>query len=476
MEGWVKKWLEEQRRKGEKGLEVKKLWGSYYVYRSTTYWDKDQKKRRKRSSYLGTLDREKGLVKSSGRVMTKFRVREVLQYGNAMLLHQALKPVLPVLKEGFRAWREVYALALVRTLGHVPLKRVSMVWERLYDPLELDPSLSPRYLAGVLRSVGLDRSAQRLVFQGLARPGRYLIYDLSVVFSQAPGVTFAELGWNPKGLYLPQINLALLYSAEQELPVFIRAIPGSVRDIATLHGSLLDLGLEDKVLVLDRGFYSAETLKYLKGEELDFVLPAKRNSPLYLRAVSLDEHFFYQRRLIKAGKAWHERGGFYLYLFEDSQLRMEEERTLYLMLDDGRLKKEKLEGRLKKAGRILILSSLDVEPRELFEIYKSRGGIEKLFDKYKNILHGDRLYLRDNESVFGHIFVSFLSLYAYCRLMVALKKAGLIGSLSPMDLLELYSKVYYIKGKERSYLTEIPRKVADVERKLNLNVFPKVQS
>jgi hypothetical protein len=39
----------------------------YYVYHSSTYWDKALKKPRTISKYLGTLDPDTGLIKSGGR-------------------------------------------------------------------------------------------------------------------------------------------------------------------------------------------------------------------------------------------------------------------------------------------------------------------------------------------------------------------------------------------------------------------------
>lgn len=67
----------------------------------------------------------------------------------------------------------------------------------------------------------------------------------------------------------------------------------------------------------------------------------------------------------------------------------------------------------KRAGKILIVSTLDMDENSIFMQYKSRDRIEKLFDTYKNVLQADKLYLQDNESVFGHIFISFLSLYGH---------------------------------------------------------------
>jgi len=58
MEQWVKDWVKKQRESGEIGIEIKKQANSYYVYRSTTYWDKKAKKRRKKSTYIGKLSRD----------------------------------------------------------------------------------------------------------------------------------------------------------------------------------------------------------------------------------------------------------------------------------------------------------------------------------------------------------------------------------------------------------------------------------
>ena len=48
-----------------------------------------------------------------------------------------------------------------------------------------------------------------------------------------------------------------------------------------------------------------------------------------------------------------------LYLYEDVDLAAEEEKTL--------------NRRLKRVGRILVVSSLTAEPREVYGLYKSRN-------------------------------------------------------------------------------------------------------
>jgi len=44
-----------------------------------------------------------------------------------------------------------------------------------------------------------------------------------------------------------------------------------------------------------------------------------------------------------------------------------------------------------------------------------------MFDTYKTVLNADKLYLQDDESVFGHVFIAFLSLYIHSKLEQLLK-------------------------------------------------------
>ena len=211
-------------------------------------------------------------------------------------------------------------------------------------------------------------------------------------------------------------------------------------------------------------------IKHLSEEKIDFVLPTRRNSHYYDVRIHLTDHFRYHKRLIECGK--RKVGEIYLYKFEDLDLKLEETKTLYQRLDEGRIDKDELHEKLKRTGIILILSSKNMPTQEMYELYKKRERVEKLFDAYKNVLDADRLYLQDDESVFGHVFISFLSLYAYCKLEEMLKKAELSRKMSPCDLLLQYSKVYHVKIGDRTLISEVPNKVRDLDSKLGLNLFP----
>jgi len=283
-------------------------------------------------------------------------------------------------------------------------------------------------------------------------------------------VNLAEFGYNGEGVWLPQVNIALFSATDTGLPVMIRALPGSVRDVATLLRSMREINTSRVTLVLDRGFVSDQNEKLLLEEKIPFILPQRRNSTRYLTRIHLTDHFFYHQRLIHAGK--REVDGLTLYLFEDADLAVEEQKTLYHLFEEGEIDRETLNTRLKRAGRILILSSIITEPQEIYEMYKSRNLVENHFAAFKGLIQADKLYLRDATAVFGHLFIGFLCLYLYCQILNRIKKAGLSAHLSPHGLLLKLSKVYAVTSEENRWITEVPKKVKQIAEKIALDIFP----
>ena len=186
--------------------------------------------------------------------------------------------------------------------------------------------------------------------------------------------------------------------------------------------------------------------------------------------IHLTDHFFYHKRLIHAGK--REVDEVTLYLFEDADLAVEEQKMLYRLSEEGKIDRETLNKRLKRAGRILILSSIGAEPQEIYELYKSRNLVENHFAALKGLIQADKLYLRDDTAVFGHLFIGFLCLYLYCQILNRIKQAELSAHLSPQGLLLKLSKVYAVTNEENRWITEVPKQVKQIAERLKLDIFP----
>jgi len=474
----------EKARKEYGSVELKTIGGRLYLYRVSSVYDPEKKRARKVSGeYLGR-------VTSDGLQRTAKRERSIYEYGNARFLYSLIGDVLQGLRAAFPdEWKEIVALSIVRTIRNVPIKYVKDAWEKLYLCEEVvEASLSPNTVSEKLRMIGADWDAQRSFFLSLMDGSSVFFFDLSSIFSRSVNLNLAEKGYNKEHLALDQINFALLFSQEKKTPVMLKSMPGSIRDIKSLHHAMDEFPLRDCILVLDRGFFSSKTVEDLLSSGISFIQPLKRGLKMVDYSLRLKESFVYRERGIKfaekvveweavreAGKKMREGVTAKLFLYEDVKLRGEEHSNLIRLnakREEERVATVKIDE--EKLGKIPILTNLDWSARRVYEFYKEKEEIEQAFDAMKNELENDKSYLGDDDAVRGYFFISFLSLYLYFRVMERIRAAGLTSKLSVNELLFQLSKVYLVKygdGKER--LSEVPGKVEELVSQLGLDILPK---
>ena len=138
MEECVSKVLKEERRKRSIPLKVKILNGNYYLYHSTSRYDRKTHGPRKVSEYIG------GITEKGGVIEAHPSVRSVYEYGNSQLVYSLSSDLLPALRKHFPdKWESLYALSVVRLLDPVPLKSVKERWEKLHVSTTMQAHLSP---------------------------------------------------------------------------------------------------------------------------------------------------------------------------------------------------------------------------------------------------------------------------------------------------------------------------------------------
>ena len=469
MPDWVERIFEDQKRTRKEPLEVKKIGRNFYLYKSTTIWLKDEKKRRKVSKYIGKITKD-GLVEGIKKMAP---ARSIYEYGNAKLLLELSKDILSPLKTSFPdETNEIIAMAFIRLIQQSPIRLMKTKWEKLYLSDELEAALSPNSLSEKLRIIGSNWSSQKEFFDTLLSGSKYLIYDLSSIFSYSENLALAEKGHNADHLFLKQINFALFFSPDKNLPVMLKPMPGSVRDIKSLKHALNEWNISSSVAILDRGFASKTMPELMKEKFIKFILPLKRNFKIIDYNLELKECFIYRNR----GVNWTRMsvGDAYIYLYEDVKLRAEEETTFIEMIGDGNRTRKELDEEREKFGKIAILSNIDDNGETIYLLFKERGEIEIAFDAMKNELENDKTYLSNDDAVRGYFFVSFISLYLYFRILELLRRNELIGKMSVNEVLFELSKVYLVHYSDgKRMLSEVPKKCEKLEEMLGFELFPK---
>ncbi|MCL4391297.1 MAG: transposase [Candidatus Parvarchaeota archaeon] len=460
MEEWAKKLAKEESRKRGFYVEARKIGQSRYLYRSTTRWDKERKKIVKVSEYLGRIT-EKGLVDKTD------KKRSVFEYGNSQLVDSLSQDILKLLKESFpERWKEIYSLAVVRLLDPVPLKSVEDRWEKLHLSTTIDAAVSRNTLSAVLREVGSDTAAQLGLFRELMSSSERLAFDMSSIFSRSENLSYAAMGHNADDIYLPQINMAMIFDVGNCRPVYLKPVEGSVRDIKSLRSTLQEVDFNG-VLVMDRGFASYDLAEILESR-MKFIMPLRRNQKLIGYGTKLDGGFVYRGRGIRFAARRREKQT--VYLFEDPFLRADESSTFIGWMDKKKKTEKDYREAEKKFGKITILSNVNAKPKDIYLMLKQREEVETAFDSMKNELENDKTYLRDDDAVRGYFFISFVSLYMYYKILALIRKKDLSDKYSVKDVLLKFSKVYKLVTDGKEVISEVPAAVEMLDKTLGTDI------
>lgn len=284
----------------------------------------------------------------------------------------------------------------------------------------------------------------------------YIAYDVTSISSYSKGTNSLEWGYNRDKEKLPQINMGMYYGEETGLPLYYRIYPGSISDKTHLKYMIEDNTFTESGsirYVMDRGFYSADNLRYLtdKGHRFIITLPGSLKYVKELISKHRSEIVNVSENLLGRGlpygkkyetselgfrmnahiyydpvKALRDSENLYEQIEkEENELRnMEEPPDRKLHYDkyffinrskDGRLgfvKNHKaIDEALSMCGFFVIAETdFNKTTAEVLELYRRRDVIEKSFDDLKNELDFKRARTHSDETLNGKIFVSFIAL------------------------------------------------------------------
>jgi len=137
---------------------------------------------------------------------------------------------------------------------------------------------------------------------------------------------------------------------------------------------------------------------------------------------------------------------------------------------------EEAEEKKKRMGQTVIMSNTDLPPEDVYLMLKRRDSVEKRFRTFKSVLDADSVYLQDTMAAFGHVFVTFLSMYMIANLEYRIRKTDLLSKMSADDVLMEYSKAYAVELESGVMDYEIPKKLGSLDAKLGMNIFPILRS
>ena len=471
-------------REKKKGTEIRKMGNNFYLYKVTSVWDKDKGRAKKiTQKFLGTITPD-GLVEPRHeRMQASLNNIAVKEFGATNFLLEANDDIKERFKELYPdTWKELFIFAVFRLLYNTPLKNMQAYYSSSFLSETLpDAHLSPKVLGNLLGDIGKERERTKAFLRQFVSGNDFLLIDLTHVFSLSENIISSVPGYNSERDFLPQIHLIFLFSLDHHLPAYFRMVAGSIRDVSSLALTIQEAGTQHAALIGDKGFYSEDNVLALEKEALHYILPLKRNSSLidYSKLQkgdrrAFDGYFLFEKRAIwYYSYRLHEGrlSGRKITVFLDERLKAEEEKDYLSRADKVETTALKTFFTIQhRMGTISVISNLDESGESLYNLLKSRAEIETMFDAFKNVLHADRTYMRDDYQLEGWMFINFVALVFYYRLYRLLADTALLKKYSPGDVLLHLARVYRLKLQDRWLTAEIPKQTRDILEKLHIPI------
>ncbi|MCL6090075.1 MAG: transposase [Candidatus Thermoplasmatota archaeon] len=304
----------------------------------------------------------------------------------------------------------------------------------------------------------MKRETTQIFLKHFIADGDITIVDLTTVFSMSENVISATPGYDRNHEYLPEIRFTLLFNLKHMRPGYYRFVAGPIRDVSTIKITLKESGIRKAILIGDKGFYSEQNLIELEKAHINYIIPLRRNSglidyePCRGDRNKFQGYFMFDSRPVWFHSSWNGRR---IILFLDESLRLEEEKDVLLRKNGMDTFNEKQ----FILGTIAVITDLEKSEREVYELLKQRSKVEQAFDTFKNVLHADRTYMRDDYALEGWFLVNFVSLLLYYEIYNLLRENDLLSKYSPMDVLVHMSRIHKLKIKNKWVTSEIPKKV-----------------
>ena len=494
--------------------------GITYAYESISHWDKKKKQSRSKRTLIGRVDKETGeIVPTDGR-MKKKKDEEFSQpkrgripsttvsrcfYGATYLFDEIGDKlgIIDDLKKCFlKSYKQILSIAYYLILEDSnPLFRFEK-WGNLHKH-PYGKNITSQRSSELFASITEETKNVFFRLQGKRRSeSEFWAYDTTSISSFSEQLRQVQYGNNKEHDRLPQLNIAMVFGEESNLPFYYRKLAGNIPDSKTIKHLLADLdvlGFSKVKLVMDRGFYSKSNINSLYKEHLKFLLSVKTSLVFVhkeLDAIYEDfrrfEHYsekyeLYSRRVQIVWDYTQERPykgdtitdtrRIYVYFYYNIDKAAEDEKTfdrkmitLLRELESGKRVQEhenqykkyfEVKTTPKRGAQITVKEEACIKAKRYFgfftlitnetmdsitalEIYRNKDVVEKSFGNLKERLNMRRTLVSSEQSLNGKLFVAFVALiylsYIKKQMQVSnlFKSYTLQNALDKLDVIECF--------------------------------------
>ena len=407
-----------------------------YGYEITSIWDKENKKTKTKSRYLGPVDQEtKEIIKFSKKVHCG-KEKLILDFGDAYFLNQFVtsSDLYLALKEiFFDHYVEIIPLMIYRLCAQSAMYNCEewmsgSVVRFLYKNV----SLSSQRIRDFFNTLG-DEQVQRSFFtaylQFVGGSEKSVIIDATSLPNQIH-IDFNAWG-HADGKIEKQFRFLCVLDQKTKAPLFYRLLPGNIVDVNTLQTTITELkamGVNNSFVLIDAGYFSERNINELCAQKIDFLsrMPAGRKiyNNLILNHASevevLNNSYLIGERSYFAVSIEIDLYGHkaYAFIILDPERKAKEIKELQQKYCNDPSERDANKDRLEflSSGMMILVSSKPISVSEIVQSYYLRQSIEQVFGCAKSELNLLPIRNHNDNTVRGYLFFQFILLIFYLKI------------------------------------------------------------
>lgn len=520
--------------------------GITYAYQSVSHWDKEKKQSRAKRMLVGRVDTETGeIIPTDGRNKLKNEPNMAAKRGSVVTEHTArsfygatylldaiadklgiTKDLKDIFPDSYKQIMSiVYYLIIEDNSALFRFEKWSCLHKHPFGK-----NIPSQRSSEIFASITEEHKTHFFRLQGKRRLDKeYWAYDTTSISSFSETLSQVQSGNNKEDDHLPQINLALVFGEESNLPFYYRKLTGNIPDSKTVQNLLADLdvlGFKNVKLVMDRGFFSKENINALYKEHLKFLMAVRLSLSFVKRELDAmyegfrdyehfsEKHELYHRTVMTTWEYGQDRPyigdklvdgrRIYIHFYynidkaaEDEKAfdkklislrdeleagkRLPEHEKQYAKYFDFRItpkhgaqaviNREAVAQAKRYYGYFSLISNETMDALTALELYRNKDVAEKAFGNLKERLNMRRTFVSSEQSLDGKLFVQFIALIFLSYIKKQMQITELMKDYTIGTLLDKLDVIECFEEPGRSLrVGEVLEKQKDIYTKLDILV------
>ena len=456
-------------------IRYKKRGNKFYAYEIHQYWDKELKKPRQKTKYLGVSNTDGGDYSKPGRGSSHPKLeKEILDCGDSLAILETAKSIGldELIKNSFDDWDSIMNLLIFQMVEGSAMQYCKE-WStgNIVSYLFAEAKTSSQDISRLISRLG-EQSLQTKFFKNYTAKffsgARGLLIDYTALPSSINS-SINAFGYS-SGNIEQNVTCLMLVDKESSLPIYFRAIGVDIADISTVKTTIAEikkLGLDADSAILDAGFCSKENLQFMCAENIDFITMLPKSHKIFSEMIaeignieSFSNVCQYGERtvFIKSIKKNIYGNDLYAHIILDPSKKNKDIQYIFKNKLVGVVAPEEqsaLDAKMKEAGFFILLSKRDIKHNQILPSYYAGQKIEEIFGFAKSNNNILPLRVHSEKSIKGYLMLVFLALIIFITMKQRLQQ--------PMD--KIWLTLRSLKAKvfdEEIIIQENNKKVKDI--------------